>query len=160
MARLMGHTAPCSWSRETCNAPSLKINGLLEMSPEVRLVFLIYPILLEVQIRLGFQENNLSTEISGVSGSHLCCHPSLSAPHCCHQAAEGPRSPQLQSLGPGTCVDDLELAGARPCHRAAVEGAAPCPLASLPCRAAQPQNSACPHCSALEGASALQTDGV
>lgn len=59
------------------------------MSAEVWLVFLMYPILLDLQIRLGFQENNLSTDISAICSSHLYRYPSLSAPRCCHQEAEG-----------------------------------------------------------------------
>lgn len=74
----MGHAAPCSSSRERCNTQLLKINGVLEMSPEVRLVLPIYPILLDLQISLGFQENNLSADISGISRSHLCRYLSRS----------------------------------------------------------------------------------
>lgn len=45
------------------------------MSPEVCLILLIYPILLDLQIRPGFQENNPPTDISR---SHLYRYPSLS----------------------------------------------------------------------------------
>lgn len=71
----MAHTAPRSESGERCDTLLLKINGVLEMSPEVCLILLIYPILLDLQIRPGFQENNPPTDISR---SHLYRYPSLS----------------------------------------------------------------------------------
>lgn len=53
---------------ERCRAQLSKINGALELSPEVWLGLPIYPVLLDLQIRLGFREKNLSADISGVTG--------------------------------------------------------------------------------------------
>lgn len=75
----------------------------LETAPEVCLILLVYPILLDLQIRPRFQESNPPADISHISRSHLYCCPSLSVSLSVtkKQVDQAPCSSSYSALGQG-----------------------------------------------------------